>query len=164
MARGQNPGNGHFLRLPETSQGDSSFVNSPSTPGNSSATSILHANPPSITPAVALDQDGRDSLYFSSVHVGSQKKTFNVIMDTGSSNFWIPSGTCRTVACRLHKTLSSSDSSTLQVSGVAWDIEYGTGDALGITGEDSVTLGGLTISRMAFGLATQISSEFIDIV
>jgi len=87
-----------------------------------------------------------------------------VVMDTGSSDLWVPAANCPSVACTVHETLSSADSSTLQVSTTPWQIQYGTGSAAGVLVADTFSIGGLSVQRMPFGVATQLSSNFAQFV
>jgi hypothetical protein len=85
-------------------------------------------------------------------------------MDTGSSDLWVPAANCNSDACKVHKTLGSNDSTTLQATSKPWQIQYGTGAAAGIIITDSLVVGGLTVSRMPFGAATQLSNNFAQFV
>jgi Eukaryotic aspartyl protease len=85
-------------------------------------------------------------------------------MDTGSSNFWVPGKACSSIACNVHTTLGSSDSTTLNMNTITWAIQYGTGLARGVGATDSVSIGGLTVSNMTFGVATLLSNDFVDLV
>jgi len=102
--------------------------------------------------------------YFSAIEIGSEKKQFLVVMDTGSSDLWVPAANCKSRACKVHKTFGSSDSSTLQATNKPWQIQYGTGAAAGVVVADSLSIGGLNISRMPFGVATQLSNNFAQFV
>lgn len=85
-------------------------------------------------------------------------------MDTGSSDLWVPAANCKSEACIVHKTLGSNDSTSLQTTTQPWQIQYGTGAAKGVLIADSLGIGGLTISRLPFGAATQLSSNFAQFV
>ena len=83
-------------------------------------------------------------------------------MDTGSSDLWVPSANCADQACLVHQNLSSADSTSLQTSNQPWQIQYGSGSAAGVLVADNVNIAGLTVKRMPFGVATQLSSQFAD--
>ena len=87
-----------------------------------------------------------------------------MIMDTGSSDMWVPSANCKSQACKVHETLGANDSHSLKLSTVAWQIQYGSGSASGLLVADSISIGGLNVSQMAFGVATQLTSNFAQIV
>lgn len=85
-------------------------------------------------------------------------------MDTGSCDLWVPAQGCKTLACKVHNTFGSNDSSTLRESEKPWQIQYGTGLASGIMIADSVSIANLTIKYMPFGIATNVSDNFAQLV
>jgi cathepsin D len=103
-------------------------------------------------------------VYFSAIGIGSENKQFLVVMDTGSSDLWLPSVNCQDESCQNHETLSSKDSKTFQATKKPWVIQYGSGSASGVIVSDSLSIGGLNISRLSFGVATQVSDNFVHFV
>src|SRR5579862_1502865 len=101
-----------------------------------------------------------DVAYFSPIGLGSNQKQFLVVMDTWSSDLWVPSESCIERACLVHTRFGSNDSNTLQTSSKTWKITYGSGSAAGVLVSDSLTVGNLTVNRMAFGVATRLSNFF----
>jgi cathepsin D len=85
-------------------------------------------------------------------------------MDTGSADLWVPAANCQSQACLDHSSLGSADSKTLQATNQPWQIQYGSGSAAGVIVADSVNVGGLTVERMPFGAATQLSNNFAQFV
>lgn len=64
----------------------------------------------------------------------------------------------------VHNSLGSSDSSTLQATTQPWQIQYGTGAAAGVLVRDSIDIGGLSVTQMPFGVATQLTNNFAQFV
>ena len=113
-------------------------------------------------PQNVLDYD--DFEYLGNVTVGTPQQNFVVVLDTGSSNFWIPATNCDT-SCRGKNKYDSTKSSTYQKNGKAWTIQYGSGDARGTLAQDTMSFGGigenqLVIPNTVFGMATHISADF----
>ncbi|KAF7321189.1 Aspartic protease [Mycena chlorophos] len=86
-----------------------------------------------------------DDTYVASVKVGTQ--TFDLIVDTGSSNTWVGSGT------------KYNPGSTATDTRDSFSVEYGSGSASGTEYTDNVGIGGLTISKQSIGDASK-TSEF----
>ncbi|KAF8171071.1 putative aspartic protease [Mycena galopus ATCC 62051] len=84
-----------------------------------------------------------DDTYVTATTVGTQ--TFELIVDTGSSNLWIGSGTKYTPG------------STSTDTGKTFEVEYGSGTVSGTEYTDTVVLGGLTITKQGLGDGTKSS-------
>jgi len=85
-----------------------------------------------------------DAQYYGEVDIGSPAQTFKVILDTGSSNLWVPSSTCKSIACILHKRYNHAKSSSYVANGTNFNITYGSGAVDGFWSIENVNLGGLT--------------------
>jgi saccharopepsin len=77
-----------------------------------------------------------------------------VVLDTGSSNLWVPSTECGSIACYLHNKYDSSASSTYKKNGSSFDIRYGSGSLAGFVSQDTVRIGDLEIKHQDFAEAT----------
>jgi hypothetical protein len=91
-----------------------------------------------------------DAMYFGKVEVGTPPRSFKVLFDTGSSNFWLPSVRCEDKACVAHERYDSSLSSTYKANGSTFAIQYGTGALTGIISSDNINIGGLVVKDQLF--------------
>jgi saccharopepsin len=92
--------------------------------------------------------------YFSEITIGTPPQTFKVVLDTGSSNLWVPSKSCSSIACFLHSTYDSSSSSSYKKNGSDFEIHYGSGSLTGFISNDVFTIGDLKIKNQDFAEAT----------
>lgn len=72
-----------------------------------------------------------------------------------SSNLWIPSTQCTSIACFLHAKYDSSASSTYKPNGTGIEIHYGSGSMEGFVSNDAFSIGDLTVEGMDFAEATK---------
>merc|ERR1712037_150524 len=93
--------------------------------------------------------------YFVNIRVGTPAQEFVVVPDTGSSNLWMYSSSCHSIACLRHKRYKSSKSSTYVADGQDFDIQYGSGGVTGTTSKDTVTMGDALAATMTFGEITK---------
>jgi len=81
--------------------------------------------------------------YLAAVGVGSPAQTFNLLIDTGSSNTWVGAGT------------KYEPTSTSKSTGATVQVSYGSGSFSGNEFTDQVALGSnLTIQNQSIGVAT----------
>jgi len=101
--------------------------------------------------------DVMNAQYFGEVSIGSPEQKFKVVFDTGSSNLWVPSSSCWSIPCWLHKTYKSSASDSFIKNGTNLEIKYGSGGVKGFFSNDVVTLAGVRAQNITFGEATSLS-------
>ncbi|KAK7060618.1 aspartic proteinase precursor [Paramarasmius palmivorus] len=72
-----------------------------------------------------------------------------------SSNLWVPSTQCTSIACFLHAKYDSSASSTYKANGSEFFIQYGSGSMEGFVSNDKLTIGDLVIPSQDFAEITK---------
>lgn len=96
-------------------------------------------------------KDYMNTQYFIDITIGSNDQKFTVVPDTGSSNLWVYSSKCSSVACLTHSKYNSSKSDTYEADGQAFDITYGSGSVNGFVSRDVAKINGDITAKMGFG-------------
>ena len=108
----------------------------------------------------------QDGEYYGNITIGTPGENFRVIMDTGSSNLWVPGAHCITKACKNHSKYDPASSSsgkkcanpgTWPEGGCTLILPYGSGTVFGNIVEDTVTMGGIAISDQLLGAKNAFS-------
>ncbi|XP_042321058.1 pepsin B-like [Sceloporus undulatus] len=94
-----------------------------------------------------------NSYYFGEISIGTPPQNFLVVMDSGSSNLWVPSVYCNTAACGNHNRFNPSASSTYSNSGQTYTLYYGAGDLTVLLGYDTVQVQNIVVTNQEFGLS-----------
>lgn len=97
-----------------------------------------------------------DAQYYGEIALGEPQQKFKVVFDTGSSNLWVPSKKCYSLACWTHNTYHSDKSKTYKEDGRSLEIRYGSGSMVGFLSEDNLSIGGITVKNQTFGEATSL--------
>jgi cathepsin D len=95
--------------------------------------------------------------------VGTPSQNFKVVLDTGSSDFWLASSTCRQCPSGIPEYDSSSSSSfSASSSSQNVDIPYGSGEVAGTLATETVEMGGFQVSDQTFLLVDEMTSGLLD--
>lgn len=108
-----------------------------------------------------IGDQGRDDLYYSQIGMGTPQLTYNVALDTGSSDFWIMDTSC-TPADGCEATTpryDASKSSSAQSSNISYEIRYPNTTIYGILGTENVTFAGYDVSGLSFARALKLYSN-----
>lgn len=103
-----------------------------------------------------------DAQYYGPITIGTPGQQFKVIFDTGSSNLWVPSVKCKSLACLHMGKYNSAHSSTYKPDGRVMTIQYGSGAVNGTVDQDVVGLGKLNVAGVYFGEMTSVSLNFVS--
>ncbi|XP_070422165.1 pepsin A-like [Equus przewalskii] len=103
----------------------------------------------------------KDEEYFGTISIGTPPQEFTVIFDTGSSNLWVPSTYCSSLACSDHNRFNPEDSSTYEATSESISITYGTGSMTGVLRYNTVRVGGIEDTNQIFGLSESEPSSFL---
>ncbi|EKM61392.1 uncharacterized protein PHACADRAFT_247956 [Phanerochaete carnosa HHB-10118-sp] len=101
-----------------------------------------------------------DSAYFGSLAVGTPPASFDVILDTGSSDLWLASGSSDSRSTDGITLFEPSSSSTFTNLNQEFGITYGSGSAQGVLGQDRVQFAGFEVNQ-TFGVVNQTSQQLL---
>lgn len=110
-------------------------------------------------------------IYYATIYLGSDKQKQMVQIDTGSSDLWVMNlnvqcyntngGLISQGLCTANGTFNSQKSLTFNVNSTLgpFELAYVDGSgAVGVYGQDSLSIGNVTISNMTLGVANMSSS------
>jgi saccharopepsin len=99
--------------------------------------------------------------YFAPVSIGNPPQTFNLVVDTGSSNLWVYSKSCKSWACAGKAQFNIQESETAKVvHGHKMIIRYGGGFIKAHLVQDKVHLGGELSVTQVFGTTYRAMGHF----
>ncbi|KAG2142916.1 aspartic peptidase domain-containing protein [Suillus bovinus] len=107
-----------------------------------------------------ITDQGYDSSYYGSLAIGTPAVSFDVILDTGSSDLWVASSSCGT-SCGSIATYNPSSSSTFQNLSTPFSIVYGSGSAEGYVAQDTVQMAGFSVSSQGFAVVDAVSQSLL---
>jgi cathepsin D len=98
--------------------------------------------------------------------IGTPPQTFDVVLDTGSSDLFLPGPDCSSCT-RGSPVFETSKSSTFQTttssaSNAQTTIAYGSGEVHGTIASDTVTMGGFTVADQTFLLADTMTTGLVE--
>jgi cathepsin D len=105
--------------------------------------------------------DFGDAQYYTEIAIGTPEQQFKVCPDTGSSNLWVPSHSCHSMACWVHKRYNSAKSSTYTPDGREVDIQYGSGSCKGFASNDIVNIANIAANMTFAEMKSEGSISFL---
>jgi len=99
-------------------------------------------------------------LYYTNITLGTPPQTFNVVLDTGSSNLWVAAAGAN---CSVCPTLYDPSKSSTYVSVAGeFNITYGDNSGgSGTFGNETMGWGSLTIPDVTFSLVTELHGNLL---
>ncbi|KAH7885826.1 aspartic peptidase domain-containing protein [Phlebopus sp. FC_14] len=107
-----------------------------------------------------VDQD-YDSGYYGSLAIGTPPTSFDVFLDTGSSDLWVAGTSCGK-ACNGIGTFNPSSSSSFNNLSSPFSIQYGQGSALGYIAQDVVQMAGFSVANQGFAVVDEVSQGLLS--
>ncbi|OAX33366.1 acid protease [Rhizopogon vinicolor AM-OR11-026] len=95
--------------------------------------------------AIPLTDELNDNTYSGVVSIGTPAQSFNIVLDTGSSDFWVATTPCTTCASDI-SLFDPSKSSTYSQANSNLTLAYGLGEVSGTISNDTVAFGGFTVA------------------
>ncbi|KAM0316768.1 hypothetical protein ACHAPQ_011206 [Fusarium lateritium] len=102
-----------------------------------------------------------DAEWLTPVQIGNPPRTFQMDLDTGSSDLWVYGSKAATAGGSRTRYESSKSKSCEDMNGSKWLIEYGDGSgASGHVVKDTVSIGGLSVKTQAVQIADKVHDSF----
>ena len=81
------------------------------------------------------------------VGIGTPAQFLDVVLDTGSTNFWINSKLDQDLVNQGYPTYDHKASETFSKLGLELEVEFGTGSVEGVINQDTVSVGELQVQN-----------------
>ncbi|KZV73513.1 acid protease [Peniophora sp. CONT] len=128
--------------------------------GASSSKRGLESRQNSNGTGIQITDVGFDSSYIGTVSIGTPAQNLEVVLDTGSSDLWVATTGC--TSCPSGTTeFNTGDTSSFKSSGNSVTFQYGSGQASGQVGTDTVSMGGFTVNGATVTGVTSVSNNII---
>ncbi|KAF4344779.1 endothiapepsin precursor [Fusarium beomiforme] len=102
-----------------------------------------------------------DAEWLTPVQIGNPPRTFQMDLDTGSSDLWVYGSKAAAAGGSRNRYNASKSTSCEQMTGAKWVIEYGDGSgASGHVVKDTVSIGGLSVDAQAVQVADKVHESF----
>ncbi|KAG6845013.1 hypothetical protein H0H87_001534 [Tephrocybe sp. NHM501043] len=108
-----------------------------------------------------ITNQNTDSSFFGSLAIGTPPVSYDVILDTGSADLWVAESSCNS-NCDGVATFNPNASSTFITENTPFSISYGSGEASGFLGADTVQMAGFSVSNQTFGLCDTVSDGLLS--
>ncbi|KZT72002.1 acid protease [Daedalea quercina L-15889] len=112
-----------------------------------------------------ITNEDADSSYFGSLAIGTPAVSFDIILDTGSSDLWVASSETTGASTNIPSgiaTFDSASSSTFKSLNQSFSITYDSGEAQGTLAEDTVQMAGFAVSSQVFATVSEVSSNVLS--
>ncbi|KAJ7929665.1 aspartic peptidase domain-containing protein [Mycena leptocephala] len=96
-----------------------------------------------------VNQQG-DSIYFGTIDVGTPPQSFNVILDTGSSDLWVADSSCTNCDQQTPLFRPDQSKSYVQQRNSNTSVSYASGQVVGFNSTDSVSMGNFSLQSQGF--------------
>jgi cathepsin D len=118
------------------------------------------------TQGFSMIDENLDASYLGTVDIGTPPQTFNVVLDTGSSDLWVATSGCQGCSSQTPVYNAAQSSSNQGASGTngpqTTTIRYGSGQVSGTIGQETVSMGGFTIQNQVFLEVDRVSQGLVD--
>jgi len=102
-----------------------------------------------------------DAEWLTPVQIGNPPKTFQMDLDTGSSDLWVHGSKSAAAGGSRTRYNSTASESCEEMNDAKWLIEYGDGSgASGHVVKDTVSIGGLSVQAQAVQVADKVHDSF----
>lgn len=100
--------------------------------------------------------------FVATVGIGSPPQYLDVILDTGSANFWINSEICQDFACRQQSRYDHEKSKEFSELGYFVEVVFGTGQVNGEINEDTVEIAGIQVTHQRLGEIASMEGDVFN--